>query len=152
MKSKGTLYLESTEVPSAKSIGEITAILVQKGAGTIRTIYEGGKPIGLEWSMILYDRPVFFRMPVRVEPVYQILKKRAGGYVSSQREQSLREQADRISWRQMLAWVKLQMALIELGMVEYAQVFLPYVTGENGMTMWDAAKATQFKAIEGPKQ
>jgi hypothetical protein len=52
----------------------------------------------------------------------------------------------------MLAWVKLQMALIELGMVEYAQVFLPYLKGEGGLTMWDAAKQSHFKAIEGPKQ
>ena len=53
----------------------------------------------------------------------------------------------------MLVWVKLQMALVELGMVEYAQVFLPYVQEQpGGRTMWEVAAATQFKALPPPSE
>lgn len=150
-KARDTLYLQTTEVPAAKSIGEITAVLVKAGARSIQTLYDAGKPAGLEWPMMLYGRPVYFRMPVKIEPVFLLLKKRSGAY-THEKIARLRDQAGRIAWRQMLAWVKLQMALIELGMVEYAQVFLPYVVGEGGQTMWDAATATHFRAIEAPKQ
>ena len=85
-KSDSKLYLQTTEVPAAKSIGEITAALVNAGAATINTIYAGGKPLGLEWSMILYGRPVYFRLPVKVDPVYQVLKKRAGGFIGRDRD------------------------------------------------------------------
>jgi hypothetical protein len=48
-------------------------------------------------------------------------------------------------------WVKVQMSLVELGMVEYAEVFLPYVQEHpGGRTMWDAARESQFKALPAP--
>ena len=150
---KDTLFLETTTVPAAKSMAEITAVLVKAGARTINTTYEDGKPAGLEWSMVLYDRPVYFQMPVKVEPVYKTLRSRVSGVVSRDRDLRLREQAERVAWRQLLAWINVQMALIRLGMVEYAQVFLPYVAeSPGGRTMWDVARDSHFRMIEGPKQ
>jgi hypothetical protein len=66
---------------------------------------------------------------------------------------ALQATAERVAWRQLLMWVKVQMALIQLEMVEFAQVFLPYVqASERGETVWDAFKGQRFKQIEGPKQ
>lgn len=147
------LFLQTTQVDANKTVGEITAMLVKYGARTIETIYDNGKPAGLSWSMMLYNQPVYFRMPAKVEPVYQTMRKRAGGFVGREREQRIREQAERIAWRQLLAWVQVQFSIIELGMVEYAQVFLPYVSaGEGTSTVWDVFREQKFRAIEAPKQ
>jgi hypothetical protein len=153
MSKSSSIYLETTEVSALKSIGEITDALVRAGARSIETLYENGRPLGLAWSMWLYDRAVYFRMPAKIDPVYKFLRKRKSGYVGPQLEQKIREQAERVAWRQMLAWVKVQLTLTELGMVEYAQVFLPYVQeGPGGRTMWEAAQESHFRMLEAPKQ
>lgn len=139
---RDSLFLETTTVPAAKTIGEITAVLVKSGARTIETIYENGRAAGLCWSMMLYDRPVYFRMPAKVDPVYKLLRKNAG-HVSASRDANLCDQAERVAWRQMLAWVKVQMSLVEIGMVEYAQVFLPYVTDGN-TTVWERFRESRL--------
>jgi hypothetical protein len=153
MSKRATLYLETTKVPASKSIGEITGLLVRFGARSIETIYETGTPAGLSWSVMLYDRAVYFRMPAKTEPVYKRFRKQIAGSISLGRDQNLKDRAERVAWRQMLAWVQVQLALIEIGMVEYAQTFLPYLQdGPGGRTMWDAALETQFRRIEAPKQ
>jgi hypothetical protein len=152
MPAKKKLYLQTTTVDAAKSMAEITAVLVAAGARTVQTTYEAGKPAGLEWSMVLYDRPVFFRMPAKAEPVCKMLHRQQRSSITRDREAKLREQAERIAWRQLLAWVQVQMSLIEIGMVEYAQVFLPYMTNATGSTIWDVMRESQFRAIEAPKQ
>jgi hypothetical protein len=146
------MFLETTEVPAISSIGEITAVLVRAGAREISTTYADGKPAGVRWMMWLYDRAIWFRMPVRTEAVFATLRKRKAGRLDLKGIERLRQTAERVAWRQLLMWVKVQMALIELDMVEFAQVFLPYVEDSAGGTMWDAVKGSQFKQIEPPKQ
>jgi hypothetical protein len=153
MGKRATLYLETTEVPAVKTIGDITGLLVRFGARSIETVYDQGKAVGLSWSMMLYDRAVYFRMPAKTDPVLAVLRKRAHGYVDNNRLERMKEQAERVAWRQLLSWVQVQLAMVELGMVEYAQTFLPYVQeAPGGRTMWDAARESHFRMIEGPKQ
>jgi hypothetical protein len=147
---KDTLFLETTEVPAAKSIGEITAVLVKAGAREISTTYDNGEPAGVRWSMMIYHQLVWFQLPVRVEPVFQKLRKRLSNRIRIDIN-ALRERATRVAWRQLLIWVKVQMAMVELDMAEFAQVFLPYVLDSGQRTMWDAVKESQFKQLEAPK-
>jgi hypothetical protein len=152
-----TMFLETTEVPASRSIAEITSELVKNGARQIATTYgEKGQASGIRWLMLLYgDKPVWFQMPAKVEPVYNRLYKRASEMRRGYRpidSAALREKAERIAWRQLLMWVKVQMAMIQHGMAEYAQVFLPYVEASDGRTAWDAFRDQNFKQIEAPKQ
>jgi hypothetical protein len=141
------LFLETTEVPAAKSLGELTAVLVKAGARSIQTHFDGGKPSGLRWSMDLYGHVVWFELPVKVEPVFQVLRKRKPGLNATQ-VAHLRATAERVAWRQLLMWVKVQMALIELNMVEFAQVFLPYVHDANrNESVWEAFREQRFKEL-----
>lgn len=149
---KKTLHMETTSVPVAKTIGEITALLVEAGARAIRTEYDQASPVALSWSMVIYDRPVFFQMPAKVTPVFKYLRSKRSGFVNASQIRNLGEQAARVAWRQLLRWVEVQLALIDVGMVEYAQVFLAYQQEhEGGRTVWDAFKEHQFKALEAPK-
>jgi len=146
MPKTTTLFLETTTVPAAKSISEITAELVKAGASEVSQSYENGVPSGVRWAMSLYGRVVLFELPVKVDSVRKVLqRKRRAGAVDI-------EYARRIAWRQLLMWVKVQMAMIQLEQVEFAQVFLPYMMDESGRTTaWDAARAQRFKSIEAPK-
>jgi len=149
-----TMYLETTEVPAERSMAEIASVLVQAGALEIATTYEGGVPAGVRWRMMLYDRPVWFILPAKVDPVYNALYKRrvsGRGRLGGIDTRKLRDTARRVAWRQLLTWVKVQMAMIEHGMAEYGQVFLPYVDSGGGRTAWDHFRETNFKMIEAPK-
>jgi hypothetical protein len=55
-----------------------------------------------------------------------------------QYERKIREQAEWVSWRILKDWVEAQMALVESGQAEAAQVFMPYATRQDGQTMWQA--------------
>ena len=46
------------------------------------------------------------------------------------------EQAKRVSWRIEYDWVRAQMAKIEAGKAELAEVFLPYAVTETGETFY----------------
>lgn len=148
MARRTTLLFETTEVPASKSLGELTSALVSAGAASIQTFYEQGKPAGVEWSMMLYGQRVWFAMPAKVGPVFQALKQRRKGFLDRGATERLHEMAERVAWRQLLMWVKVQMALIDLGMVEYAQVFLPYAKeAPHSPTVWDVFAEQKFKQL-----
>ena len=56
------------------------------------------KAAGLRWSMVLYGIEVWFEMPVRIEPVFQVLRKRRSAWLNSQQTANLRETAERVAW------------------------------------------------------
>ena len=45
-------------------------------------------------------------------------------------------QAERTAWRNVRDWVLAQVAIIEAGMVQIEEVFLPYMTDGSGRTLY----------------
>lgn len=45
--------------------------------------------------------------------------------------------AERVVWRQLLRWIQSQLAMIDTGMVEATEVFMPYIQVEPGLTLWE---------------
>lgn len=62
-----------------------------------------------------------------------------------------RAQAERTAWRQVLRWVEAQMALIDAGMTQTHEVFMPYavIPGTKDQTMFQAWESQQ-KALPSP--
>lgn len=153
MPKKKTLYMETTEVPADRTAAEICSALVQSGATHIATDYEQGKITGLRWSMNIAGRSLWFAMPARVEPIYNLLTDRASGFIDSKRAERLQAQAERVAWRQLLRWVQAQLAMIDCGMAESAEVFLPYmVSTTSGQTLYSLIKESGFKALPAPEK
>lgn len=48
----------------------------------------------------------------------------------------------------MKDWVDAQMALIQLGLANMDEVFMPYITDRNGNTLYEIAKERRF-LLEG---
>lgn len=150
---KTTLFMESTEVPAERTVGEITGCLVRAGATSIHTEYDAGKIVGLAWTQQIGPALLNFRMPARVEPVYKLLLNRASGFVGNERGERIRAQAERVAWRQLLRWIQAQLAMIETGMVKSHEVFMPYIMQRDGMTMFEYFESKQLAlpAPEGEK-
>jgi len=47
------------------------------------------------------------------------------------------EQSVKVAWRILKDWVRAQMAILETEMVRMEQIFLPYMTVEDGQTLYE---------------
>ena len=153
MKKK-PLFAESTTVPVSNSIREIQELLVQAGATSINLNFSGtGSVTGLAF-LIPYGKngnSIPYKLPVRTAAVaakFDSRRQEAHPFNANKWKEKDREQAERIAWRQLYWWLKSQLALIELGMVETAEVLMPYCVGANGLTLWEAYRP---KMIAGPE-
>jgi len=149
--AKDTLFTETTEVSVQKSIGEILGLLVRAGAVAINQELEGGKVIGLSFTIPIGPGRIPFKLPVRVDPVFKKLNNRRSPYGQFNRSNMAakdREQAERVAWRQLYWWLKSQLAMIDLGMVETAEVLMPYMLGTDGVSFFDTYKP---RLLEAPK-
>lgn len=155
MKTK-PLYMETTEISAERTAGEITSLLVGAGARQIAMDYaEGGRIVGMHFTLLVGGLPYPFKMPVRTEAVHKIFKQRrvktmkfrAGDF-----EQKDREQAERVAWRQLLRWVQAQMAMVDAGMAQAREVFAPYLLEPSGRTLFEFLEETRFKALPPGKE
>ena len=61
----------------------------------------------------------------------------------------IRAQAERVGWRQLLRWVQAQLAMIEVGMAQRAEVFMPYIQQADGRTFFEYFEAKQLALPPG---
>lgn len=142
-----TIYMETTSIDPIRTSGEICSILVRAGATQINQQFENQKISGLRWCMKVNGAECLFTMPVRVDPVYKILKRKKPN------SSGLLEQAERVAWRQLLRWVQAQLAMIDTGMVEAGEVFSPYMHVADNKTVWQALmEGSRFKLLTEAKQ
>ena len=151
MAVKKTLFMESTEVPAERTAAEVSGELIKAGATQIATSYDQGKVIGLRWTMRVKGMDALFEMPARVDPIYQIFRKRnRTTWISEKDKASMRAKAERVAWRQLYRWVQAQNALIETGMVEPMEVFTAYwIAPGQERTLFQNIIDSQFKQL-GP--
>lgn len=155
MVAKGkTLYMETTGISPAKTAAEIIELLVRAGATQIASDYADGKLSGLAFVLPARGRgmPHSYRLPVRVEPVFKILaarrKRRSRLWAMAVAKD--KDQAERVAWRQLYRWVQAQLAMIEVGMAETPEVFLPYMQAENGRSMYQLFQEHEMKMLAAP--
>jgi hypothetical protein len=92
--------------------------------------------------MEIEGREVPFRLPIRAEAVLTILRERRKRGV--RKGTVLEDQAERVAWRQVLRWVEAQLALVETGMVEAREVFLPYLQVGAGRTLFQEIESRGY--------
>lgn len=144
------LFTESTDVPVAKSIGEITRLLIDSGARNISSDYDAGRVTGFSFVLQIGSNQIPYKLPVRVEPVLKIFsdrRKKTRHYPTDWQGRD-RDQAERVAWRQLFWWLKANLALIQLNMVSPAEVMWPYMLGPDGRTFYEVHGP---KLLEAPK-
>lgn len=145
-----TLYMETTKIPPEKTAAEIQQLLAYAGASQIATSYDHGEITGLRWAMEVEAQTIPFSMPVRVEPVFRHFQKKRSPKFRERAERQDRDQSKRVAWRQLLRWVQAQLAMIETGMVQTEEVFMPYIQITPNETLYQRLAGSGFKALPAP--
>jgi choline kinase len=88
-----------------------------------------------------------FKLPSNVDAIYEVLKQqRKAGEIRTNPDYS---QAERTGWRIIKDWVDAQMAILEAEMVQFEEVFFPYMLNAKGETLFNAYKQKQLTSGEG---
>jgi len=130
----------TSNVDSYTSLGELQGVLARGGATRILINYDGGKPIGVMFSLQNERGIMNFALPANVDGVLEVFRK--------QKVRADRDQAERTAWRNIRDWVLAQMAFIESGAVKMDEVFLPYLTDGN-RTIYQLYQSGQLLLPEG---
>ena len=135
----------TTKAPAENTACEIMSLLSKRGATQVMMEFgPDGQPVGLKWRVDSVHGTLGFAMPINADAVFEVLSRQQ---VMRANPENRREQATRTAWRIVKEWVAAQMALIETGMVEMEEVFLPYMLTRN-RTVYQALSEGQFKALE----
>lgn len=133
----------TTAVDSFKTVSEIEYILMKHKAKSIRKNYDGKSVTGLSFLIDTGFRQIPVRLPVKVDECLKVLKKEKNENLRKQIKDT-RDQAERVAWRMMKDWVEAQMALLDIEMVRFEEIFLPYIETENGRTVYERLEEKQF--------
>ena len=132
----------TTTVDVYKSLGEIQGALASHGARKIMVDYdEAGKPTGITFGIETPVGPRAFCLPANVEGVRAVFAR--------QKVKEQPGQAERTAWRNVRDWIMAQMAIIEAGQVQIDEVFLPYLTGSTGKTLYQLYQGGQLALGDG---
>lgn len=118
----------TTEIDVYRSLGEIQGALATHGASRVMVDYDGGAPTSVTFAIETPAGVRGFRLPANVEGVRGVFAK--------QRVKATPGQAERTAWRNVRDWIMAQMAIIEAGMVQLDEVFLPYLVDNSGATLY----------------
>ena len=153
---KKSPFMGTTQIDPSKTASEIVQNLVEAGASQIAMDYGPGQKLtGIRFSLTVNGHLLSFALPARVEPVQKLFlaqRRKSHGYRSARFEQQDREQAERTAWRQLLRWVEAQLAMIQTGMVDPSEVFMPYMLHGSGKTMPKVFSDEKSKALPTPEK
>jgi len=121
----------TTSISPEKTIGEIEIILSKHGASHIFKMYDNGIPKAVAFKMIINGQDISFKLPMEEDKILQVFKNAVHNKGLSKRYWEDREQARRTGWRIIKDWVDSQMALLEINVVKFEEIFLPYMYDAN---------------------
>ena len=133
----------TTTVDAFKTVSEIEYILVKHKAKSVMKQYEGERITGLSFLIDNGRTMIPVRLPVKTEECLKVLKKEKA---NSQRSniKATPEQAERVAWRILKDWIEAQMALLDIEMVRFEEIFLPYIELPNNQTLFQALEQKEF--------
>jgi hypothetical protein len=128
----------TTKIDVRRTASEIQDILADAGAQGVSIEYKDRIPVALTFRIEMQGRLVSFRLPSKWEGVLKLLQKDA----KVERRFKNEDQARRVAWRIVKDWVEAQLAIIQAGTAELAEVFLPYVIHpQTGRTLFEEFKS-----------
>lgn len=112
-------------------------------------MYDDGIPTAVAFSFILNkqtegEREINFKLPMKEEKIFQVFKIQNRQGKLANRYCDL-DQARRTGWRIIKDWIDSQMALLEIEIVKFEEIFLPYMYDVNkNQTMFEKLQEKQF--------
>jgi len=133
----------TTKVSAQRSVNEITALLTKAKAQAILTELENGAVSAISFRVQTEFGILTFRLPARIPQVYAVLSKSR----DIPPRLRTRDQAVRVAWRIVKDWLEAQLAMIEAGLADLEQVFLPYTQDLQGATLYERMKEKRFSGF-----
>lgn len=137
----------TTTVDAFKTVSEIEYILMKHKAKSIMKNCEGETITGLSFLINTGTQQIPVRLPVKVKECLEVLKKEKRDNPRKQIKDTM-EQTERVAWRILKDWVESQMALLDIEMVRFEEIFLPYIETDTGQTIYERLEEKQF-LLEG---
>lgn len=137
----------TTTVDAFKTVSEIEYILMKHKAKSIMKDYDGETITGLSFLIDTKVQLIPVKLPVKIDECLEVLKKERRENPKKQIKDT-RQQAERVAWRILKDWVEAQMALLDIEMVRFEEIFLPYIQTNNGQTVYERLEEKQF-LLEG---
>lgn len=126
------IFKYTTTIDPERTISEIARLLVPRGATGILSEYDENQRVSaVSFKMVSNGQTIGFRLPCQWRPILTILND--DRKVPSKLKTN--DQAIRVAWRIVHAWVEAQMALVDTQMVEMRSIFLPYTVMKDGKTL-----------------
>lgn len=138
----------TSSVNADDSVNRIEKKLVQHGAQRIMKEYDGfGNVSAISFQKVHNGQSLSFQLPAKVDAVYKLFLQGKKPQTESQKK-NLYQQAERTAWKNINDWVDIQMTLIALEQVEFAEVFMPYMLVGKGETVYNRLNSDGFKALK----
>lgn len=137
----------TTTVDAFKTVSEIEYILMKHKAKSIMKDYAGETITGLSFLIDTGVQQIPVKLPVKIDECLEVLKKEKRENPRKQIKDT-RQQAERVAWRILKDWVEVQMALLDIEMVRFEGIFLPYIQTNNGQTVYERLEEKHF-LLEG---
>ena len=131
----------TTKVPVSRTIQVIQDKLSKAGASGILCEYENGEPERITFSIDTPHGLMYFKLPANIAGVSKALSD-DGCYRDEPHTR-------RVAWRILKDWIEAQLAIIEAGMAELSQVFLPYAQTGTGETVYERVASGDLKLLGG---
>lgn len=136
----------TTQIGVPKTMGEITAILASAGATAIMQKFGPDRePSAISFRISTKYGLMSFCLPADVAGVMEILKKK-----KIPQKLKTKEQASRVTWRVIKAWLEAQVSLVNAGMCRIEEVFLPYAQNHEGETLVHKLRSGGFSGLALP--
>lgn len=133
----------STTVDAYKTVAEIEQMLVRHGAKSIMKSYEGEDVTSLSFLINTGNGNIPVKLPVRLDDVLQVLTDQKKAHPKANIK-ATREQANRVAWRILKDWIEVQMALLDMQMVKFEEIFLSYIETADGKTVYEKLEEKHF--------
>ncbi len=133
----------ATTVDVFKTVSEIEYILMKHKAKSIMKKCEDESIVGLSFLIDTGCQQIPVRLPVKVDECLEVLKREKKNSPRSNIK-ATREQAERVAWRILKDWIEAQMALLDIEMVKFEEIFLPYIEISGGQTVFERLEKQQF--------
>lgn len=139
-----TLYMETTKKEPEDTSAEIEVKLRKYNLSRYMKDYQDGEVVGCIFTIRVNGKDVPIKLPIRWEPLLEMANRGETKYIKS----GDKDQAKRVAWRQILRWIESQLALVDLEMVEIAEVFLPYMMIDKKRTLYQHLVENGMRLIE----
>ena len=140
---KMALLNYTTTVEAYKTVSEIEQMLVKHGAKSIMKQFDDGMITSLSFLINTGVNDIPIKLPIRVDDVLQVLIEQKKMHPKAGIK-ATKDQANRVAWRILKDWIEVQMALFDIGMFQFEEIFLSYIETAGGKTIYEKLEEKHF--------